>query len=60
MYEKDLTVLTPKIVINTVPKNDLMIVLPYLGKLTLQIRTMINCEMTNKLSQQKFALVKTY
>ena len=60
MYKKDLAVLTPKIVASTVPKNDLMIVLPYLGKLTLQIRTMINCEMTNKLYQQTFALVKTY
>ena len=60
MYEKDLTVLTPKIVVSIVPKNDLMTGLPYLGKLTLQIRIMINCEMTNKLSQQTFALVKTY
>ena len=33
--------LTRKVVVSTVPKKDLMIVLPYLGKLSLQIRTRI-------------------
>ena len=42
-------VLTRKIVVSTVPKKDLMIVLPYLGKLSLQIRTRINRVMRNKL-----------
>ena len=42
-------VLTQKVVVSTVPKKDLMIVLPYLGKLSLQIRTRINRVMRNKL-----------
>ena len=42
-------VLTRKVVVNRVPKSDLMIVLPYLGKLSLQIRTRINRVMRNKL-----------
>ena len=42
-------VLTPKIVVSTVPKENLMIVLPYLGKLSLQIRYTINRVMKNKL-----------
>ena len=41
-------VLTRKIVVSTVPKKDLMIVLTYLGKLSLQIRTRINRVMRNK------------
>ena len=35
-------VLTREVVVSTVPKKDLMIVLPYLGKLLLQICTRIN------------------
>ena len=42
-------VLTRKVVVSTVPKKDLMIVLPYLGKLSLQIRTRINRVIRNKL-----------
>ena len=41
--------LTPKIVVNTVPKKDLVVILPYLGKLSLQIRTRINRVVKNKL-----------
>ena len=41
--------LTQKVVVSTVPKKDLMIVLPYLGKLSLQIRTRINRVIRNKL-----------
>ena len=40
-------VLTQKVVVSTVTKKDLMIVLPYLGKLSLQIRTRINRVMKN-------------
>ena len=43
MYKKVLDkVLTQQIVVSTVPKQDLMIVLPYLGKLSLQIQTRTN------------------
>ena len=42
-------ILAPKPVVSTVPKKDLLIALHYLGKLSLQIRTRINCIMTNKL-----------
>ena len=42
-------ILTPKPVVSTVPKKDLIIALPYLGKLSLQIRTRINRIMKNKL-----------
>ena len=42
-------VLTRKVVVSTVRKKDLMIVLPYLGKLSFQIRTRINRVMRNKL-----------
>ena len=42
-------VLTRKVVVSTVPKKDLMIVLPYLGKLSLQIRSRINRVIRNKL-----------
>ena len=41
--------LAPKPVVNTVPQKDLLIALPYLGKLSLQICTRINREMKNKL-----------
>ena len=41
-------VLTWKVVVSTVPKKDLIIVLPYLGKLLLQIPTRINRVMRNK------------
>ena len=43
-------ILAPKPVVSTVPKKNLVIGLPYLGKLSLQIRTRINCIMKNKLS----------
>ena len=39
------------------PKKDLMIVIPYLGKLSLQIRTRINCVMKSKLSHCNFWIV---
>ena len=42
--------LIPKPVVSTVPKKDLIIALPYLGKLSFQIRTRINRIMKNKLS----------
>ena len=42
-------ILTPKPVVRTVPKKDLMITLPYLGKLSLQMRTRINRITKNKL-----------
>ena len=43
-------ILAPKPVVSTVPKKNLVIGLPYLGKLSLQIRTRINRIMKNKLS----------
>ena len=43
---------TQKVVESTVPKMDLMIVLPYLGKFSLQIPTRINRVMKNKLPQK--------
>ena len=42
-------ILTTKPVVSTVPKKELIITLPYLGKLSLQIRTRINRIMKNKL-----------
>ena len=42
-------ILTPKPVTITVPKKDIIMALPYLSKLSLQIRTRINCIMKNKL-----------
>ena len=42
-------ILTPKPVVSTVPKKDLIIAVPYLRKLSLQIRTKINRIMKNKL-----------
>ena len=50
-------VLTRKVVVSTVPKKDLMIVLPYLGKLSLQIRTRINRVMRNKLPHCNLRIV---
>ena len=47
-------VLTQKVVVSTVPKKDLMIVLPYLGKLSLQIRTRINRVIKSKLPHCNF------
>ena len=45
-------VLTQNAVVSTVPKKDFMIVLSYLGKLSLQIRTRINRVMKNKLTSK--------
>ena len=42
-------ILTPKHVVSTLPKNNLVIALPYLGKLPLQIRPRINRILKNKL-----------
>ena len=42
-------ILTSKPVVSAVPKKELVITLPYFGKLSLQIRTRINCIMKNKL-----------
>ena len=42
-------ILPPKPVVSTVPKNNLVIALPYLSQLSLQIRTRINRIMKNKL-----------
>ena len=42
-------ILAPKPVVSTVPKKNLVIALPYLGKFSLQIRTRINRIMRNKL-----------
>ena len=50
-------VLTQKVVVSAVPKMNLMIVLPYLGKLSLQIRTRINRVMKNKRSHCNFRIV---
>ena len=49
-------VLIQKVAVSTVPKKDLMIVLPYLGKLSLQIRVRINRAMKNKLLYQNFRI----
>ena len=43
-------VLKSKIGVSTVPENYLTIVLPYLGKLSIQILTRVNCVIKNKLS----------
>ena len=48
---------TPKIVVTTVTKKGLMIVLPYLGKFSLQIRTRINRVMKNKLPDCNFRII---
>ena len=42
-------ILAPKPLVSTVPKKNLVIGLPYLGKLSLQICLRINCIMKNKL-----------
>ena len=42
-------ILVPKLVVSKVPKKNLVIALPYLGKLSLQIHTRINHIMKNKL-----------
>ena len=42
-------ILAPKPIVSTVPKKNLAIALPYWDKLSLQIRTRINCIMKNKL-----------
>ena len=42
-------ILTPKPVVSTVPKKELIIIVPYLGKLSLQIGTRINRIMKSKL-----------
>ena len=47
-------VLAQKVVVSTVPKKDLMVVLPYLGKFSLQIRIRINHVMKNKPPQFNF------
>ena len=49
-------VLIQKVAVSTVPKKDLMIVLPYLGKLSLQIRVRINRAMKNKLLYWNFRI----
>ena len=49
-------VLTQKVVVSTLPKKHLMIVLPYLGKLSLQIRTRINRVMKNILPHCNFRI----
>ena len=50
-------VLTQKIVVSVVPKNDLMIGLPYLGQLSLQSRNRFNRVMKNKLAHSNFRIV---
>ena len=50
-------VLTQKVVVSTVSKKELMIVLPYLGKLSLQICTRINRVMKNKTPHCNFRIV---
>ena len=50
-------VLTQKVVVSTVPKKELMIVLPYLGKFSLQIRTRIYRVMKDKLPHSNFRIV---
>ena len=50
-------VLTQKVVVSKVPKKDLMIVLPYLGKLSFQICTRSNCVMKNKLPHCNFQIL---
>ena len=50
-------VLTRKVVVSTVPKKDVMILLPYLGKLSLQIRSRINRVMRSKLPHCNLRIV---
>ena len=49
-------VLTRKVVVSTMPKKDLIIVLPYLGKRLLQIRTIVNRVMKKKSTTSIFEL----
>ena len=49
-------VLVWKVVVSMVPKKDFMILLPYLGKLKLQIDTRINHVMKSKLPTAIFEL----
>ena len=42
--------LTPKSIVSAVPKKNLVITLPYLGRLSLQIHTRIKQIMKNKLT----------
>ena len=49
-------VLTRKVVVRAVPKKDFMILLPYLSKLSLQIRTRTNLVMKNKLLHCNFRI----
>ena len=42
-------ILAPNTMVSTVPKKYLVIALPHLPKLSLQVRTRINCIMKNKL-----------
>ena len=49
-------VLIQKVAVSTVPKKDLMIVLPYLGKLLLQIRVRNNRAMKTKLLYWNFRI----
>ena len=58
MCEKILNrVLTQKVVLSTVPKKDMMIVVPYLGKLVLQIGTRFNRVIKSKLTHCSFQIV---
>ena len=50
-------VLTPKIVVSTVPKKDLMIAISDFDKLSPQICTKINCVIKNKLHHCNFRIV---
>ena len=50
-------VLTPKIVVSVVPKKDLMIVLPYLRKLSLQTPIRINGVMKSKPPYCNFRMI---
>ena len=50
-------VLTQKIVVSAVPKNDLMIILPYLSQPSLQSRNRINRVMENKLAHCNLQIV---
>ena len=49
-------ILIQKVAVSAVPKKDLMIILPYLGKLSLQIRVRINRAMKNKLLHWNFRI----
>ena len=58
MYKQVLDkVLTQQVVLSTVPKREVMIVLPYLSKLLLQIHTRINPVIKKKLPHFNFRIV---